>query len=206
MIVGFDMDGVIYPWHEAVWNWYRIWRDSEMSYNDFWKHPDGFVYQNEGTQVIKNLVQIPHLYTMHDIKRRTLKALNDFNKLADDIWYITARPSMVRLDTINWMKRNDLPKHENLIFSDLNGGKVKTVEEKGCDFYLEDRHIYIEPLSEVTNVFVINRPYNIGYDYSEIDNVYRADDVEDVYNLVRKVKNGLTRVSAGSSQNGSLSY
>jgi hypothetical protein len=164
MILGFDIDGVIYPWHEEAWKWFnrKLPNDEHISFIDFWKYPEGFVAKNEGTEIIKQMVADTFTY----VRRRPDPVMVDTiqyiaDNIVDEIYYITSRPHTTSFDTRIWLKHGEFPFHENLIMADKNGGKVNTVKEVGCDYYVEDRPKYLEQLPAVTKVFQMIRPYNL---------------------------------------------
>jgi len=161
MIVGFDLDGVLYPWHEEVWKWYNNRSTNTISFIEFWKYPNGWVHRNEGTAIVKALVNETLPYVSAKAKKSDVSIVNDIVKdFNAEIYYITSRPERFHYDTAKWLKDNEFPFADNLIMADGNGGKVKVVEDVGCNYFVEDRPKYLEVLPKVTKVFQMAQPYN----------------------------------------------
>ncbi len=170
MIFGFDLDGVLYPWHYVAWQWFKeTTADEDMGFEDFWKWPGGWVAENEGTQTVLDMVNDAKNYTSVQISPYVFDAVwNIANNHADKIYYITSRPTVVKDSTRKYLIDNNMPQAENLYFSDENGGKPQIVGELECDYYAEDRPKYLEILPQITSVFVVTTPYNIYREWDAI--------------------------------------
>lgn len=174
MILGFDLDGVLYSWHEEIWKWYNR-RNEHVSYYEFWRWPNGWVARNEGSSIVKTMVNETLPYVSAKASKADVSVVNDIaEKFADKIYYITSRPERLHYDTAKWLKDSGFPFVDNLIMADGNGGKVKVVKDVGCDYYVEDRPKYLEILPEVTKVFRMVTPYN----------TYKIFDAYTIGNLV----------------------
>ena len=184
-IVGFDMDGVLYNWHVSAWEWYRDNVDDDITFNEFWDVPNGWIDKNEGGIMIHNIVSDLTLFTKNTAKPSIVDAVNRINNISNDIYYITARPTAAKSLTAKWLRENGFPKVENLIFSDEYGGKPVVVKETGCKYYIEDRTNNILELMDITTVFAVTTPYNKNYDFG--NRVIRVDDVIDVANILERV-------------------
>lgn len=185
MKFGFDLDGVLYPWHVLAWQSYRDDFDSNMTFEEFWRSPDGFVARNDGKEnkdnmIIRNIVKDLTLYSKEDASKLFVDAVTRISNLCEDIYYITARPVEIRHFTHKWLRNNGFPKVENLYFADANGGKPALVERFDLDFFVEDRSKYIEALSNLCKVFIVNTPYNINDNLEGV----RVDDIVDVANIM----------------------
>ena len=161
MIVEFDLDGVLYPWHEEVWKWYNNRSTNNISFIEFWKYPNGWIHKNEGTAIVKALVNETLPYVSAKAKESDVSIVDDIVKdFNAEIYYITSRPERFHYDTAKWLKDSKFPFTDNLIMADGNGGKVKVVKDVGCDIFVEDRPKYLTALAEVTNVVKVVTPYN----------------------------------------------
>lgn len=185
MIFGFDLDGVLYPWHYVAWEWYRdLTNDEGMDFYDFWKYPDGWVANNEGSYVVEAMVKNKKNYTKSPMSHYVREAVyNIANKYADKIYYITGRPTHVKDITRKYLMDSRMPQAENLYFSDENGGKLEIIKELGCDYYAEDRPKYLEILPEVTKVFAVVAPYNT---YKKWD-AYVVHHVMEIADILEKI-------------------
>lgn len=192
MRIGFDIDGVLYPWHEEVWKWYVNRNGSRISFIDFWKYPDGWVAKNEGSAIVKALVKEDLPYVSAKPSKADVSIVTEIARLVDEVWYITSRPKNLHYDTAKWLKDNEFPFADNLIMADENGGKVKVVKDKKCDIYVEDRPKYLELLPEVTTVVKMTRPYNMYdvFDAYPIGNLYELYDyIKFFYGCEKRKKN-----------------
>jgi uncharacterized HAD superfamily protein len=183
MNFGFDIDGVLYPWHMLVWKWYVDKTGENISMVDFWKYPNGHVANNEGSPWVTEMVKNPLPYIAQPVHAGVLRAVKYIaNHYADTIYYITGRPLHVRNATRDWLKHNRLPFAENLIFADeyeLDGvkGKEAAVIGTDCSYYVEDRPKYLETIPMFATTFIMNTPYN---QYREFDGCYRIDDLDEI--------------------------
>jgi hypothetical protein len=179
MRLGFDIDGVLYPWHEEVWKWYVRRNGEPISFIEFWRWPGGWVARNEGTAIVKSLVKETLPYVSAGINEVDVSIVNDIaNEFFDDIYYITSRPENLHYDTSKWLKESGFPFADNLIMADGNGGKIQVVKDTGCNYYVEDRPKYLELLPEVTKAFKMIRPYNMYkmFDAITIGSLYELYD------------------------------
>jgi uncharacterized HAD superfamily protein len=184
-ILGFDIDGVLYPWHEEVWKWFIQRNGEHISFIDFWKHPDGWISRNEGSAIVKNLVKETLPYTSAKINEADVSIVNDIAKFFDEIWYITSRPEGLHYDTAKWLKESGFPFADNLIMADGSGGKIEVVKNTKCDFYVEDRPKYLELLPEITNVFKMVTSYNTYkfFDAISIGNLFELYDYFETFGV-----------------------
>jgi len=182
MNFGFDIDGVLYPWHALVWKWYVKNIGIKVSMVDFWK-PDGLVAKSEGSPWVIEMVANAEHYTSQPVHAGVLRAVKYIaNHYADNIYYITSRPIHVWNRTKDWLIANRLPFAENLIFAEeyeFEGivGKVAAVIGTDCSYYVEDSPKYLEMIPYFATTFIMNSPEN---QYREFDGCYRIDDLDEI--------------------------
>jgi uncharacterized HAD superfamily protein len=157
MKIGFDLDGVLYPWHkyfyELVSNRYSEY--SEMGYRYFWSKVKTFEKEDER---LTKLVSLPGLYMKGVIDEDILYYITELSK-RNEIYYVTCRPANATKATIMWMTRNALPSSpENLYM--LDESKRDKVIELDLDYYVEDRLEHLEDLKDITNVLLVRHPWN----------------------------------------------
>jgi len=188
MNFGFDIDGVLYPWHMLVWKWYVDKTGENISMVDFWKYPHGHVANNEGQSWVTEMVKNPIPYTNQPVHAGVIRAVKYIaNHYADNIYYITGRPVHVKDATRDWLKESRLPFADNLIFADEYEldmlefgkieGKIAAVIGTDCSYYVEDRPKYLEMIPYFATTFIMNTPCN---QYREFDNCYRIDDLDEI--------------------------
>jgi uncharacterized HAD superfamily protein len=179
MVYGFDIDGVLYPWHVLAYRWYNAAYGTNMTFDYFWKYPDGFVSANEGSRSIEKMVKNPVLYTrkLPHLILNSLQFIAD--KYASNIYYITSRPEHVRDATRNWLIENHVPYAHNVVF--VNGSKRDAVASYGCTYFAEDRPKHLDELEDITNLFIVNTPYNSFKEWQgfRINHIMQIPDIID---------------------------
>jgi uncharacterized HAD superfamily protein len=156
--IGFDLDGVLYPWHkyffEEVQHKYDAYKD--YTYLEFWEDIDNIL---EFDSSVWDLVDIPDLYNkenlIFEIKLR-LEAIRKHSQL----FYITWRPKPVYDMTKKWMDDCFIPDKENLYFANGKETKYDIVKKLSLDYYLEDKLEYYNNLKDITTCLLIKQPWN----------------------------------------------
>lgn len=150
--LGFDLDGVLYPWHEIVYEYAKLWHGNEESFSEFWTDFD----KKHGKIYIENLLQIPHLYTKRVPTPELMKILYSLSRLYHII-YITSRGRGLKWLTQHYLKTYAFPNYEEIFFT-----KQKDIEvvRHEVDFFVEDRPHHIEELIGLTEVILMKQPYN----------------------------------------------
>lgn len=90
--VGLDLDGVIYPWHNVIWEHLKNFRNEELGYNEFWKKAREEKYKYA---LLKDLVEVPMFYSQRNIRPHILNTVLEIAK-NNIIYYITARPDIAK--------------------------------------------------------------------------------------------------------------
>jgi len=158
--IGIDLDGVIYPWHDVVYE--RECLDKNVSNLEFWTK----IHSLYSDFAINNLVQIQHYYGVKNITCENLELLNELSK-EHALFYITNRNEGVRFATTSWMKRNNIPQRENLIFS---SNKIVPVILNKIDLFVEDNIKNAIQLKPYCRVVIVKSMYNsiIDHDFETI--------------------------------------
>lgn len=155
--IGFDIDGVLYPWHKMLHLWLQVNRNITESYDDYWAN----VQEKDGdwssSIYWSNMAGMRHIYEMYmppqedvDVLRRLSK---DYN-----ILYITHRGSDLERITRNWLDRYKFPNTDQLYVGNIP--KSLSVRFYGCDYYVEDKQGIIESLIGVTDVICMKHNWN----------------------------------------------
>jgi len=154
-VLGLDLDGVIYPWHEAVYEYFRLYKNYTGSFNKLWE-VDYLSFTKTDWEFLTN---IDYLYSC---MMPTPECTNFLNKVKYrfDIYYITGRPNSVKTTTELFLKRYKFPFRENLIFTE---DKANTCRRLQIDYYIEDLPVNMKVLSKIANTIMIARPYNKEY-------------------------------------------
>lgn len=186
---GFDIDGVLYDWHRAAYDYVVFRMGEKRSFEDFWK----FTITNKNEPPYdrpfwNNIVRDLTLLTRYG----TPKSVPDtVNKLAEDfdIVYITHRPREARWTTYWWLKSNGfpvLPQGENLHVSSEQ--KDRTIRYFNCEYYVEDRENIIKTLTNITKPIGVRKPWH--FDSLEEQGVPHIDSVEELPELIKELENG----------------
>jgi len=182
MIIGFDLDGVLYPWHEIVLEYCKKsgFIDRSVNLKKLFNPFDSTnIFDNQFNSILRhNILHNPTLYDKAPIRKDYLRILNNLAKLTRII-YVTFRP-FVEV-TMHWMKYNKLPYYNDTFI--VNGGpsgKVNVVKENNCLLYIDDRVDVAKVLSPITKVLLLNRPWN--EDWKEEGNVVRIYSLDEIKN------------------------
>ena len=153
-----DLDGVLYNWHGAVYEYFRLYKNYCGNYEKLW----GTDYLNFTDEDWEFLTNIDFLYSNQN---PTHDCVNFLNEIKDkfEIYYVTSRPLYVKLTTEQYLRRHKFPFQENLIFSN---DKVNTARLLRADYCIDDLPKHIEGLSKVSKVVMIAQPYNKDYQNS----------------------------------------
>lgn len=160
--LGFDLDGVLYPWHELVVE-DMISKGSvpnDTTVREFFDYPNGFMHQCSPTMQ-KSIVEYPRYYIrpfLRDGAKQILSYLQEYW----EIFYLTSRPHEVASATKAWIRRMGLPNKENVYV--LNGGKREMVGLLGLDVFIDDRTKHVDELHDICPVILVTRPWNEDYD------------------------------------------
>jgi len=183
--IGFDVDGVIYFWHEQVLEFAKTASIVPMDFtmDQFWGWPDGFFYGC--SEPFKEMVtRNKSLYKVKELRSDVYDVLW---KIAEhyDIFYLTARVNGLTRATLGWFKWSKLPNNSsNNIFMVDNGKRDLILAEKPC-YYVEDRVEYIEDLKDITQVIHLVRPWSRHY--YDVD-VIRIENIKDLLFIIKDVK------------------
>jgi len=156
MNIGFDLDGVLHPWHEGVWK--RLKREGHIttSFEQFWSN---WIEWKENNKILfMNMVNDPLMYSSQAPYYGADKMLHELKDVGHIIWYVTQRPSHLDYTTKHWVKRWRLPYPENLIR--VEKSKKIVVVAKEIDLFVEDAARHAEELDGFTKVILVKRPYN----------------------------------------------
>jgi 5'(3')-deoxyribonucleotidase len=171
-LIGFDLDGVLYSFHDVFYRELVAHDNLKMGYTEFWKAAEGLW---NGDSKYHNLTRLPHLFTSAVINSDNLRTLWKLSKMYDII-YITKRQPEIHFWTGQWLKKSGVPFYENYLLTD---NKLVTVEKAKCGYYVEDRAIEAQPLSEITTVFMVRQPWNLNdrNGYTCIDNLQELEGI-----------------------------
>ena len=152
MKIGFDVDGVLYPWHYSIHRYFKELKGYEGDESRFWKEKAKQISEEEWSY----LVTIPILYEDTAPIYRTKEYLDMFSEKAN-LFYITSRPKELARITEKFLKKLDAPFKENLFIAE---DKAPVVRLLSLDYYVDDQARHLERLKGITNVFLYTQPHN----------------------------------------------
>lgn len=171
--LGFDLDGVLYPWQEIIYN-YAVNNDGETrNFHDFWREATEDVFTTgKGRFWLHNNL----FYTQRDIKPSILDTLYYLDDIFD-LFYVTARVKTAWRVTRHWFERNKLPRMENLYFTEDE--KLSLILLNEIDIFVEDRIKHILELRNHTRTIMVRQPHNeeLWNEAETIDSVVQLPEV-----------------------------
>lgn len=154
--IGFDLDGVLYPWQQSAYDWCvrnEYYHDDDWdSFWEIWLPTQSKVFND-------NLVRIPMLY--HNMLPSQMQV--DFLQDLGDrytIYYVTSRPIEMLSVTENFLKTVRYPQIENLIFA---YDKSPIVIQQGIELFVDDRHSIVNDLAKICKTLLYNQSWNLHY-------------------------------------------
>lgn len=174
--IGFDIDGVIYPWHEAVLESAKREGLVEVSATtgDLFAYPeeDGLLFHWSKFARDKYVSNVENY--LHPLPRRSKDVLQELSEHFT-LFYVTARSGELEYPTFRWAEENNLPQRENLIVS--SGPKTRYIIDNDIDVFIEDRPKYVEQLEGFTTLILLTQPWNVNYGRN---NHVRIDTLEEL--------------------------
>jgi uncharacterized HAD superfamily protein len=177
--LGFDIDGVIYPWHEIVLEAAKAEGLLEISTQagDLFGYPEEEGLMFSWSKFTRDrLVATPEFY-MQPLPRRSKDVLD---KLSEhyELFYVTARTGELEYPTFRWAQENDLPQRKNLFVS--NGPKADFIVDHEIEVFIEDRPKYVDELAPYCTMVLLSQPWNTNYTKK---NHVRVDHLEELLPL-----------------------
>lgn len=170
--LGFDLDGVLYPWHEIIYDYMVQEQNLNMNYKTFWKEVTKGMLMDWDNGLGKFWLENNEFLTKRDIKPEYLATIRQLSAFFD-IYYITSRVKIGWNTTKYWFRHNRIPFIDNLYFA--NSEKLPLILQNDIDIFVEDRVKHILELKNYTRVIMVCQPWN-----EELQ-----DEVETIYSVVQ---------------------
>jgi uncharacterized HAD superfamily protein len=179
--LGFDLDGVLYPWHEVIYNYMKYEHKMETSYADFWKDVTNGMIMDWKNGMGKFWLENNLFLVQRDIKPAYLDLIYQLSEHYD-IYYITSRVKTGHNATKYWFKRNKIPFIDNLYFA--SGEKLPLLLQHEIDIFVEDRVLHILELRNHTRAIMVRQPWNeeLWDEVETIDSVIQLPELLGVNN------------------------
>lgn len=186
MKIAFDLDGVLYPWHEAVYSFLKEMnkiKNTETFY-EFWYNYKKYLDESE----IKYLASLEHLYNRMVPNKTVINAVQKLSDKGHTIYYITKRPESCRFVTEKFIQKF-FPQSNNVVIVSDNKAKEALLLE--IDIFIEDQINSAEELYGICDVYIISRPWNIDYRRTLSERGIKVFDstIECINYIIKKYKN-----------------
>jgi uncharacterized HAD superfamily protein len=167
MLIGFDIDGIIYNYHQALYDEMVAMFGLTDDYDTFWTKtmPSYSKFKQD------NLTSIEHIYANMPPSKEIIDTVKYFAKKFGEVFYVTARPESCRFVTYNSMKNWGFPCLENLYI--VGKQKDQQVKKLHLDIFVEDRDKHALELKDICKVYLVKKPWNVSIQeqFSCIDSI-----------------------------------
>jgi len=152
MRIGFDLDGVLYPWQEVVWEYSVNILNKKLSYEDFIE----YILNPKNKLFLDNLIATRNLYFTRSPIKSVRHYIQNLGK-QNNIYYITNRSEDLRIVTEAWLFQYKFPQLENLI---LTKDKSSIIRRLKIDIFVEDRAEIAIKIKNLTTVILYKQLWN----------------------------------------------
>ena len=176
-LIGFDLDGVLYNWHMAVYEYLNNTGVETGTYDEFWsgghKVLDGKPFEDYNSVKWYNLCNNTILFDRPEmVNIAGVSFLKELTK-DHDVIYITARNQDVENVTKRMLKKYEFPNPTEVVFAK---DKAIPVILYGIDVYVEDQPNNILSLKDLTKVLIFKQVWN-QHLWSEFDTITNLEEV-----------------------------
>lgn len=178
MRVSFDLDGVLYPWHQLVWDKFFRNRSDNPAFSDyvqFWK----IGWQHISESEWKVLLNEDELY-QHPARADVVRMVHEI-AMTKFVFYITQRPPGIARTTSRWLVNNGFPYPGD---AHLTQDKAATCLRLGIDLHIEDRIDVMHDLADNgISVLGVKQPWN----EDEIDDFPHVDHILQIEREIARI-------------------
>ena len=154
IVAGIDIDGVLYDYHDAFYEFYKCEFGYEGTKKELWTRD----FNNLSTERQRYLISIPIPYDISVPSEEIKSFLEELTDVADDVYYLTHRSGqeMERI-TRRYFRRYGFPFQDNLIFSH---DKAVDCTRYGVTHFIDDFPNNVVPVSRVCNSYLKDAIHN----------------------------------------------
>lgn len=153
IILGLDLDGVLYDWHSAVFTYFQYECNYCGDYRTFWME----YFPSMSAEWHEYIVSLPFLYETQVPLQSTMNFLAFAKENANDVYYITHRPREVENVTRRYFKKYDFPCQDNLF---MTGDKANMCRYLGITHFLDDHVKHVDSVKRVSSSYLMSKVYN----------------------------------------------
>jgi uncharacterized HAD superfamily protein len=150
-----DIDGILYPYHEALYTYYQYEMGYSDSYEKFW----GEFFPSLTEDKKSYIVSIPVVYEMIEPYKHVMDFL-DFISSKADVYYMTARSLELERITRKYFKKYNFPFQDNLI---MTSDKANACRLYGVTHFLDDHAHHVESVAKVADAYLMAKIWNKEY-------------------------------------------
>jgi uncharacterized HAD superfamily protein len=154
--LGFDIDGVLYPWTDVAYEYLSQIGKINMPREVFWE--DQHTYINSKLYW-ENLASDPILLEVRPPDRGVVSMLRRLSEHYE-ISYVSFRPASTKRVTQRYLEKYKYPSPENLY---LTVDKKSTVRQLELDIFVEDTVPVCESIQNICKTFIVTQSYNMKY-------------------------------------------
>src|SRR3989304_5261519 len=155
MVISLDIDGILYPYHEALYTYYQY----EMNYNDTYEKFWTDFLPNQSKKKQDYIISIPIVYEMIAPYKCVTDFLDYISKKVD-VYYMTSRPLELERITRKYFKKYNFPFQDNLI---MTSDKANACRLYGITHFLDDHAHHVENVSKVADAYLMAKIWNKEY-------------------------------------------
>ena len=155
MVISLDIDGILYPYHEALYTYYQY----EMNYNDTYEKFWTDFLPNQSKKKQDYIISIPIVYEMIAPYKCVTDFL-DYRSKKVDVYYMTSRPLELERITRKYFKKYNFPFQDNLI---MTNDKANACRLYGVTHFLDDHAHHVESVSKVADAYLMAKIWNKEY-------------------------------------------
>jgi hypothetical protein len=152
VVLGMDLDGVLYDFHNALYMFCQYELGYEGSYEEFWLN----YIQNCSKEKQDYLISLPMPYETSIPS----KQITDFLSFARDnaeIYYITHRPIELDRITKRYLRAYDFPSVDNLF---ITNDKATICRYVGVTHFIDDFVKHVKAVSGIADSYLMAKPWN----------------------------------------------
>jgi 5'(3')-deoxyribonucleotidase len=168
--IGYDLDGVLYPWQEVVYENIHLFTKRPLEdYATFWNQQ----VREFGDTFWNSILEYVPFYTQRGPIEDSLETVLELSKRYDTC-YITSRPECIRYATKWWLDYYKFPCTDNLIFS---REKQTIIRLEGVDIFVDDRTEYMEKTKNICGAYLVDQDWNKGYIDPRVVRLYNIKEL-----------------------------
>jgi uncharacterized HAD superfamily protein len=175
MRIGFDLDGVLYPWHKYVYDDMAKIGKVDVKYDYFWN--SGMWKWNDYQKLLEIYASKESMYT-RSLEGYIHQALKALAKVGAIFYIVSQRPENCAIETVNWVKEYVPGVCEGIFVCKDKISILKEIHNYyPLDYYIEDRTELAGSISKLgIETLLITTPYNRDDTYSgkRFDSVHAA--------------------------------